>query len=141
MGGHWLGMRLLPVFTTKDTAVPGLNRRVSLDPTAVTQTNHSPAASCDSVTLCNTEANVSLSNNQESAVLVSAFTLLLSCNHRLESALRIVCASFACQNYSQCSVQMFEIILSYAFCSVYQHVLVVCSAAMDHECLRGRILC
>lgn len=43
MGGHCLGTRLFPVFTTKDTTVPGLNHRVSLAPTAVTQTNRRPA--------------------------------------------------------------------------------------------------
>lgn len=43
MGGHCLGMQLFPVFTTRDITLAGINHRVSLAPTAVTQTNHSSA--------------------------------------------------------------------------------------------------
>lgn len=41
VGGHCLGMQLFPVFTTRDITLAGINHRVSLAPTAVTQTNHS----------------------------------------------------------------------------------------------------
>lgn len=85
-------MWLFPVFTTKDTTVPGLNHRVSLAPTAVTQSSHSPAdLLLLHMTGYNIYAIIGVYNNQDSAALVSAFILLLSYSHKLESAPQILC--------------------------------------------------
>lgn len=43
VGGHSAGMWLVPMFTTKNITLQGINHRVSLAPTTVTQTNHNPA--------------------------------------------------------------------------------------------------
>lgn len=43
VGGHCVGMRLVPMFTTRNITPQGINRRASLAPTTLTQTNHNPA--------------------------------------------------------------------------------------------------
>lgn len=90
MGGHYLGMQLFPVFTTRDITLPGINHRVSLAPTAVTQTNHSPADLLlldITVSLCTTSELMWVHTTHQEAFLLSASTSLLSHSHKLESAL------------------------------------------------------
>lgn len=43
VGGHFVGMWLIPMFTTRKITLLGINHRISLAPTTVTQTNNNPA--------------------------------------------------------------------------------------------------
>lgn len=43
VGGHFVGMWLIAVFTTRKITLQGINHRISLAPTTVTQTNKNPA--------------------------------------------------------------------------------------------------
>lgn len=142
-------MQLFPVFTTRDITLLGINHRVSLAPTTVTQTNHSRTDLLlldITVSLCTTSELMWVHTTHQEAFLLSALTSLLSYSHKPESALpnclhdnlshlhvRVIC-SILCR----CLRSFFP--MSLLFVPFLMHVLVVRSAAEHHGWRNNSVL-